>query len=456
MCPLGRAARQPRLHPWRRVYCFVLALCLGLATALQSFGQAEVDNHNRLGLKFVAEGNLDAAAAEFRAAIATNPHSAEALSNLGVVLGRQGREAEAERSLRDAIQNDPRYEDAHLNLGLLLERQKRLTEAKSEAEKAVAIAPDDPRAYGALGTVQAKLNQPEAAVQSFRKAVDLDPLSADAHLNLGIALAGRSESQQAGLEQALDQFTQAVRLAPAAAAAHYHRGRALFNLARYAEAEPELETAVKLQPTDPDPIYVLALTQAQLGRTDRSSELLGRVIALDSRNAKAHYFLGLNLLHQGSTGRAIAQWQKAVEIDPEDEPSLYNLSLALRKTDARAAQEYGVRYLELQSRRRVTKLAESVRLAAEAAAERGDWRNAVEQLKQAVAVCGGCSLQWELRKSLGLAYCYADDLADGERELHEVLQQNPDDADVQRAMEIIERLKHQEPKTRSKEQRGSH
>lgn len=409
----------------------------------QELSATGADEHNQLGLRYLREGNLEAAATEFRAAATARPDYAEALCNLGVVLGRQGKEEEAERFFREALQRNPRFEDAHLNLALLLDRQKRLLEAKAEIEKAVGIAPQDPRAYTVLGSVQAKLDKLEEAVASFRKAAELDPLAADAHLNLGIALAEMSESQRIDLTEALAEFSRAVRLAPNSAAPHYHKGRALFNLARYAEAEPALQTAVKLQPDNPGSLYVLALDEAQLGRIERSNELLTRVTALNPQNAKAHFFLGQNLLHQGNPAGAIAQWREAIKIDPEDAPSLYNLSLALRRTDPSGAHQYGLRYLELQNRHRVTKLAESAQLAAEAAAQKGDWQGAVDQLKQAVTLCGDCSIQLDLRRTLGLAYCYADQLTKGERELREVLKRRPGDADAQRAIEIIDLLKSQ-------------
>ncbi len=180
-----------------------------------------------------------------------------------------------------------------------------------------------------------------------------------------------------------------------------------------------------------------------MGRTERSNKLLTRVTALNPQNAKAHYFLGQNLIHQGDTAGAIVQWREAIKLDPVDGPTLYNLSLALRKTDPSGAHEYGLRYLELQNRHRITKLAESAQLAAEAAAQKGDWQGAVNQLKEAVSLCGDCSLRLDLHRTLGLAYCYADQLAEGERELREVLKQRPNDLDAQRAIEIINLLKKQ-------------
>ncbi len=49
-------------------------------------------------------------------------------------------------------------------------------------------------------------------------------------------------------------------------------------------------------------------------------------------------------------------------------------------------------------------------------------------------------MQVDLRKSLGLAYCYANDLQDGKNELERVLETKPEDREVKRALEIIERL----------------
>jgi len=401
---------------------------------------AAARGHNQLGLKYLSEGKLNLASAEFQAAISQNPHFVEALNNLGVVRGRQGRSEESERLLRQAVESDPYYAEAYVNLGLLLMHEQRLAEAKEEIKKALSISPDYAPAYSALGMIQAKLGLPRRAVESFRKVTQLEPLSAEAHLNLGIALAEESSINISYLDQALIELDAAEKLDPNSPPIHYHRGRVLFNLRRYPEAEQELETALRFNPRLPAALYLLALDEEQLNHVARSTALAQRAIVLDSRNADLHYLLGQDFFRAGRMPEAIAQWRKAVELDPEHLPALYNLALALRKSDRRKAQEYGARYLELQSKRQATDLAKSSELSAKAAVQRGNWPAAVTQLQKALEFCGDCAMQADLRKSLGLAYCYANDLQDGKNELERVLETKPEDREVKRALEIIERL----------------
>ena len=78
--------------------------------------------------------------------------------------------------------------------------------------------PDNVKALTALGMVQGRTREP-GAVDTFRKVISLDPLSPDAHLNLGIALADQQRS-----EEALVEFAEAVKLAPAQAASPLQQG----------------------------------------------------------------------------------------------------------------------------------------------------------------------------------------------------------------------------------------
>jgi len=447
--------REVRQESYRRLMVWVLCVWVGFTIA--HYGLAETASsiqagsarpaisaaargHNQLGLKYLSEGRLNLASVEFQAAISQNPDFAEALNNLGVVRGRQGRSEESERLLRQAVESDPHYAEAYVNLGLLLMREQRLVEAKGEIKRALRISPDYPPAYSALGMIQAKLGLPQKAVESFRKVTQLEPLSADAHLNLGIALAEESGINVSYLDQALIELDAAEKLDPNSPPIRYHRGRVLFNLRRYPEAEQELEAALRLNPKSPSALYLLALDEEQLNHVARSTALAQKAMVLDPRNANLHYLLGQDFFRAGRMPEAIAQWRKAVEIEPEHLPALYNLALSLRKSDPGEAQKYGARYLELQSKRRATDLAKSSELSAEAAAQQGNWPGAVEQLQKALELCGDCAMQTYLRKSLGLAYCYENDLEDGKNELQRVLEAKPEDPEVKRALEVIERL----------------
>ncbi|PYT22654.1 MAG: hypothetical protein DMG57_34590 [Acidobacteria bacterium] len=67
---------------------------------------------------------------------------------------------------------------------------------------------------------ETRLGHAREAIQTLHKVVELMPNAAEAHLNLGIALADHMD-----LDGALAQFSEAVRLQPDSAAAHYNKGR---------------------------------------------------------------------------------------------------------------------------------------------------------------------------------------------------------------------------------------
>jgi Tfp pilus assembly protein PilF len=81
------------------------------------------------GLTAARQGEIDAAAAAFREASALDPGSAEAWTNLGVVLIRSGDEAHGVEALRRALRAMPDYPEAHRNLAVALDRQGRTSEA---------------------------------------------------------------------------------------------------------------------------------------------------------------------------------------------------------------------------------------------------------------------------------------------------------------------------------------
>jgi len=406
----------------------------GLEEAAPTDRQA-ASAHNQLGLRYVADGQVELAEKEFKAAVAIDSKFAEAQNNLGVLYGRQGKKDLAEAMFRQAIESNPQYTQAYVNLAMGFIGRNRLAEAKETVQKLLQVAPDLAAAHSSLGMVEAKLGLGREAVNSFRKAVALDPDSAEAHVNLGIALA-----EQFDLNGGLREFSEAVRLSPTSAAARYHKGRALFNLSRYEEAKAEIEGALQVQRDFPPALYILALTEKQLDHIERSVGLLQQVITLEPNNADAHFLLGQGLLRLGKTSVASSHWKRCVEINPGHEEALYNLSRILRKIEPETANSYQQSFLALKQKEGITTHAESLRNFALARMQAGDWPEAIEQLHEALTLCGDCRWRRSLHKDLGLTYSRLGRLTEGERELRLALKQDPNDGEILRALEVIETI----------------
>ena len=82
-----------------------------------------------------------------------------------------------------------------------------------------------------------------AAVAARREAIRLQPDDADAHSNLGLALAAQGK-----LDEAIAEYREAIRLQPDSAEAHYNLGIALAHQGKLDEAVAEYRTAIRLKP----------------------------------------------------------------------------------------------------------------------------------------------------------------------------------------------------------------
>ena len=100
--------------------------------------------HLNLAAVALARGDLAAAEAEYRTAIARSPGLGGAWANLADLYRMQGRESEAEQTLRRGLEVAPRDPGVHHALGLALVRQKRLPEALKELRLAAEIPPGRP------------------------------------------------------------------------------------------------------------------------------------------------------------------------------------------------------------------------------------------------------------------------------------------------------------------------
>ncbi len=97
------------------------------------------------GLAAARNGDMEAAVTTFREAADLDPASAEAWTNLGVVLIRSGAEARGVEALRRALRERPGYPEAHRNLAVALDREGRSSEAARHYRAFLArSAGDDP------------------------------------------------------------------------------------------------------------------------------------------------------------------------------------------------------------------------------------------------------------------------------------------------------------------------
>ena len=388
--------------------------------------------HNQLGSSLMLRGNLTEAEREFRSALETNPQYAEALNNLGTLLGRQGKNDEAAVLFREAVTNDPQYTQAHVNLGLTLAAQEKYPEAEQQFQRALSLEPNDASALTGLGMLLGKTGRNPESVKTFRKLVDLYPNSSEARINLGIALGDAYD-----LPGALEQFSQAIQLAPNTPLGHFNRGRVLYAMGRKDEARVELGTAVQLSPNYADALFLLGVLEHT---SPHATQLFQRVVQLQPKNAEARSLLARNLLREGKTEEAIAQWKLAVDADPDSLSALSSLVRALGQTHSPEASEYMARLNSLQQRQQLTDRVKQLNNFALQAANDNNWPQAIGQLKEAIQLCGQCAQIAILHKNIGLLYARKGDVGEAKEQLQLALKLLPDGPDATAVAETLGRL----------------
>ena len=164
-----------------------------------------------------------------------------------------------------------------------------------------------------------------------KKALELDDTLAEAHTSLGRIL-GPYDFE---FDRSIAEFERAIRLDPNYAMAHHWLSWGpLTALARVDRAIAEGKRAVELDPLS-------LINNADLGgnvylnarRYDEAMAQLRKTLEIDPRFYLTHYYLGQAFQLKGKLTEAIAEYQKAVELDDDPEALAY-----LGQAYARAGQ----------------------------------------------------------------------------------------------------------------------
>jgi TolB-like protein/cytochrome c-type biogenesis protein CcmH/NrfG len=152
------------------------------------------------------------------------------------------------------------------------------------------------------------------AKEAALKALRLDPKLADAHLALG-KLLFFSEIDLAG---ATREYKRAIELQPNDATAHHWFGNdTLAALGRFEEAIAEGKRAIELDPLSPVINADLGTTFYYAGRYDESAKQLRKTLEIDPTFFYAHFNLGIVLQVTGDLAGAIAEYEKAKQLNDD-------------------------------------------------------------------------------------------------------------------------------------------
>src|SRR5450631_4847625 len=130
------------------------------------------------------------------------------------------------------------------------------------------------------------------------------------------ALRGLAYLDRGDIAHAIADLNQATALAPDFAPAYQNRGNAWYARGNYGQAMADYDTAIKLDPNSPSPYVSRAAVRRDLGYVDGALEDYQKAISLGADRATPYSGRGQIYLRQQDYSRAIADFDRAVRLDP--------------------------------------------------------------------------------------------------------------------------------------------
>ena len=143
-------------------------------TALQEAIGDQPEAHLNMALLYAAKGNVAAAEAAYKTAMARDPQFIPARVNLANLYNSQGRNSDAEHLLSEAIGLAPNEGELHYSMGLLLAEVGRLDEATVYMKRATELLPSRARIFYNYGLILQHQEQRAEAEAALMRAHAID------------------------------------------------------------------------------------------------------------------------------------------------------------------------------------------------------------------------------------------------------------------------------------------
>lgn len=287
---------------------------------------------------------FDLAKAACNRALAIDANLMEVHVALGTLFRHHGEYVRAENEQRKALAAQPQNIDALTELGLVLGLQGRIREAEAVLLEAERLQPDHWPVHDELFSFYFNFdNSPdrfELAVKHAMRVVEMNPYSASAWNNLGTAYHGMQQ-----YEAAKSAWDRALELEPTRTA-YTNRGLQYYYEGRYEDSADMQLKAIELAPNDHRAWGRLAETYRQMGGRDEEAGaayataivLAEANLEINAREWRTAALLATYLAHTGRTVEAQSRIDSALTISGRDpEALLYAALVANERGDVDAA-----------------------------------------------------------------------------------------------------------------------
>ena len=181
-------------------------------------------------------------------------------------------------------------------------------------KKIIALDPHDPRAFHSLGDVYSSFDEVkskmywEMAVQRYSEKIESFNDSASEYLK-------RSDNSELPKIESKDVFREVGQY-------FYNLGEIHYNLHKYSQATDAYKKALKMDSTQVDCLYDLAMSLYHEKKLEESKKYLLEFLSKQSSYA-GHYYLGLIFAGEGCIKEALGEFWNCIELTQDDSVSDY-------------------------------------------------------------------------------------------------------------------------------------
>jgi tetratricopeptide (TPR) repeat protein len=349
-----------------------------------------------LALRSSLGDDLDKRRADLDEAAKLAPHNAEVLRSRGLFLLQQNEFEAALEAFDAALGVNPNQADALEARGVTLFMMKKYDEAMKSFDKVIELSPNSPLVYTHRARIHALNSKYEESLAELDKCLQLDP-----DFSMALLLRARIYQQQGEAAKALADVNGVLRKDPDQPQARQLHALLLAGNGKLGEAIDDLEQLRDKDPNDADLLLQLGMFYSASQQTQKALETFTAVVERNPGSWVAYRSRGDAYLGLGKQAAAIADYESALKLDPENSGVLNNLAWVLATSPDEKLRD-GKRAIELATTAcKVTDYKQAHILSTLAAgyAESGDFKNAILWSTKAVEA-GEASLKEQLGKEL--------------------------------------------------------
>jgi tetratricopeptide (TPR) repeat protein len=392
----GDLERAVKLDP-KQPEAFMLIAQLNLlpgGTGLKGVREA-VDKAIELGIEDPAERSKafalrarlqekpEAKLADFDEAVRLMPDDASTVRERGLALADMEKYEQALVDLDKAITLAPEDGPSYEAKAIVLSRLKKYDDALAALDKAQQLSPDSEMPLLHRSRVHIAQGKLDAALEDLKKALAINPG------NLTVLMLRASVYQEKGeKEKAMADIDQALTIKPDLPMVVRTRALMLAEDNRFDEAIGELEKLYKLNPKDMLTVLQLGVLYSAQKKSAKAIEYFDILLAQAPNEWRALEGRGDSYLNIGKQAEAVADYEKAIKLQPKESGLLNNLAWVLATSpddklrDGKRAIQLATEACELTE----YKAAHILSTLAAAYAETGDFDSAVKWSTKAVEI----------------------------------------------------------------------